>query len=205
MLIPALVLVCLYPQMEASMLERKEKLLANWEKNKTEYEESTTELIEIPEAVPSEKTFYLNDNFVNYVVEASYYQYASFLRNASGQDIYTDILDDYGWINDYYTIRESTPYYVEYDHQANEEASKLFSEESLVYDISSEEIANLLHGEEISEPRKTQLKASGLLGYLTIEYDNFGKISNIQMKLDDNVNYDNNVYRIAKDIMSHLQ
>ena len=39
-LIPALLLVCLYPQMEASMLERKEKLLANWEKNKIEYEES---------------------------------------------------------------------------------------------------------------------------------------------------------------------
>ena len=199
-LIPALLLVCLYPQMEASMLERKEKLLANWEKNKIEYEESISKPIEIPEVVPSEETYYLTDNFVNYVVEASYYQYASLLRNASGQDIYTDILDDYGWINDYYTIKESTPYYVEYDHQTNEEVSELLSEdETLFYDISSEELANLLHGEEISEPRGTQLKASGLLGYLTIEYDSFGKISNIHMNLDDSVTYDNNVYRIAKE------
>ena len=199
-LIPALVLVSLYPQMEKAMLDKKEKFLINWEKNKEEYE---TEISRIEEEIPEEVTqpvFYLQDNFVNYVVETSYYQHALLLNKSLGRDVFTDVLDTYGWIDDYYDVTGSTPYYVEYIPENIGDAAEIETTADTMWGgVNPEEAAKLLNGEEISEPRKTQLISEGFLGYLIIEYDNYGKISNIRISVDDSVIYDNNIYSFAKE------
>ena len=156
-LIPALVLVSLYPRMEKAMLDKKEKFLINWEKNKEEYE---TEVSILEEELPEEvarQVFYLQDNFVNYVVETSYYQHALLMKKSLGRDVFTDVLDTYGWINDYYDVTGSTPYYVEYIPENMGDTAEIETTADTMWGgIDPEEAAKLLNGEEISEPRETK-------------------------------------------------
>ena len=138
-LIPALILICLYPQMERSMLDKKAQWLSEWEERKETYEqeqeerkklseiliqedmaasvEIATDVEQIADSPTPEKLYYLQESFINYAIESGYYQYAMFLQDATKQDVFTEVLDHYGWINDYYTFTDATPYYVEYTHQ----------------------------------------------------------------------------------------
>ena len=247
-LIPALILVCLYPKMETAMLDKEAQWKQEWEQYKEEYEkslepqpevteaeeieaeeavdtaevvgitegvqgmvatESVENAIEVPAEEPAqEKTFYLQDNFVNYIVEASYYQYAMLLQDATGQEVFTDVLEEYGWVNDYYELTTSTPFYAEYIHQnENEtETEKNAYVAAAWEDLSEEELMKLLNGEHIdNEVRQTQLRSYGLLGYLTIEFDSFGKLSNIRLNADEQVIYSSDVYPRAKESISQYE
>lgn len=109
-LVPAIVLIALYPQMENAMLDKKNQWLSDWETRKEIYEqELEKQLGESVEEV-SEPTYYLRDDFVNYAIEASYYQYAVLKQQKTGEESYINVLDQYGWINDYYEFIEKTPY-----------------------------------------------------------------------------------------------
>ncbi len=237
-LIPALVLTCLYPQMETAMLDKEKQWLNDWEERKAEYEEAmnlsedskpveqpeiqeqpeaqveletqeTVQVIpqigadtpvpEMPEEVPAQERFYLQDDFVNYAVEASYYQYAMLLQEAQGAEVYTEVLEEHGWINDFYELTESTPYYAEYiQHRLNGEENVYTSSAESSKNVTEEDMAALLNGEIKEEARKTQLKAEGLLGYLTMEFDSYGKLSDIRMHVEDNVEYNSEVYQRAQ-------
>ena len=70
-----------------------------------------------PMDAPVEEWFYLQDEFVNYAIEASYYQHAMLLQDATGEQSFTEVLDTYGWINDYYDFTEWVPYYVRYTYE----------------------------------------------------------------------------------------
>ena len=188
-LIPALILVCLYPAMESAMLDKKEQWYTEWELQKEEYEleratriadaempeqEETKEIEEEPEveenvqivqlvdtaeaateeitvdadvsaAEAEQETFYLQDNFVNYAMEACYYQYAMLLQDVTGQEVFTGVLEDYGWINDYYEFTETTPYYVEYVHPSEDGLDVTYSTavEEIWADLSQEEAIKL--------------------------------------------------------------
>ena len=208
-LIPALVLVCLYPTMEKAMLDKKEQWLSEWEQRKEEYLLESTEVSyaetvsepteELTEEVWVEDTFYLQDNFVNYAVEASYYQYAMLLQDATGEEVFTDVLENYGWVNDFYEMTENTQWYVEYVmHQRDENSGAELYTAGEWSDLSEEEMQSLLAGNSLETEREEELKASGFLGYLTIEYDSFGKLSNIRIRVDENVVYNDQVYQRAK-------
>ncbi|MBQ8856693.1 MAG: HAMP domain-containing histidine kinase [Lachnospiraceae bacterium] len=243
-LIPAMVLVCLYPQMETAMLDKEAQWKQDWEQQKEEYEksrepqpevteeealetaegvqvmvptESVESTIEVPAettieaadvAASSDVTYYLADEFVNYVVETSYYQYAMLLQDATGQEVFTDVLEEYGWVNDYYELTTSTPFYAEYVHQSeNETDSEKNAYVAAVWeDLSEEEVLTLLNGGYIDNAvRQSQLKSYGLLGYLTIEFDSFGKLSNIRLNTDDQMVYNSDVYPKAKDSISQYE
>ena len=208
-LIPALVLVCLYPTMEKAMLDKKEQWLSEWEQRKEEYLLESTEVSyaetvsepteELTEEVWVEDTFYLQDNFVNYAVEASYYQYAMLLQDATGEEVFTDVLENYGWVNDFYEMTENTQWYVEYVmHQRDENSGAELYTAGEWSNLSEEEMQSLLAGNSLETEREEELKASGFLGYLTIEYDSFGKLSNIRIRVDENVVYNDQVYQRAK-------
>ena len=138
-LIPALVLTCLYPQMERAMLDKKEQRLTEWEERKAEYEKEREESIKLSETpatdeateivaaepmdAPVEEWFYLQDEFVNYAIEASYFQHAMLLQEATGFQSYTEVLDQHGWINDFYEFTAVTPYYVKYIHEDEDGAA----------------------------------------------------------------------------------
>ncbi len=216
-LIPALVLTCLYPQMERAMLDKKDQWLSEWEEHKAEYEEvmkisEEPETVEEPELVeepindvPAQERFYLQDNFVNYAIEASYYQYAMSLQDAQGAEVFIDVLEDNGWINDFYALTEETPYYAEYTRVINggENVSACYAKGKK--NVSDADMLALLNGEMCEEARKSQLKAEGLLGYLVMEFDSYGKLSNIRMHAEENMVYGDRIYERAKESISQYE
>ena len=224
-LIPALVLTCLYPQMERAMLDKKEQRLTEWEERKAEYEEAMKPLEEPEAETPAEETtitenvqtesvavdtgpqeaFYLQDSFVNYAVEASYYEYAMFLQNAEGAEVFTDVLEVHGWINDYYTFTGNTPYYTEYTEMVDGAPNVSSSYANNGKNVTDADMLALLNGEQQEEARKTQLKSEGLLGYLVMEFDSYGKLSNIRLHAEDNVIYDDQIYGRARESIAQYE
>lgn len=236
-LIPALILVCLYPQMEKAMIERRTQWQKDWETLKEELDqqettEETTEETSNYEMVAEEEIadYYLNDNFVNYAVEASYYQYAKLLQEVEQREIYTDVLEYYGWINDYYDLMNGSASFAEYSYlpktekeqtaetdnrtetaetaETPETADEWFHAESMAGrtdEIQTEEAKLLLNDQRLDEEREEDLRDRGLLGYLILEYDNYGKLSNANLQLEDGVMYNAQPYRLAKASIEQYQ
>lgn len=223
-LIPALVLTCLYPQMERAMLDKKEQWHQEWEERKEAYEKEQKETaieVELMEsdidedvAVSTEesaedlsvaKEFYLHDDFINYAIESSYYQYAMLLQGATGTESFTDVLDAYGWINDFYEFTEGTPYYARYTHRVEgEEPGILEMTEPPKYS-SAEEMEKLFSGESLDEIRETQMIGEGYLGYLSLIYDSYGKLADIRLNVDERVDYEKRIYQRAKDSIAQYE
>ena len=220
-LVPALVLTCLYPQMERAMLDKKEQRLAEWEERKEQYEREreentkrsetlvTEEITEIVAAeqmdVPAQERFYLQDEFVNYAIEASYYQHAMLLQEATGFQSYTEVLDQHGWINDFYEFTAVTPYYAKYIHEDGDGAANEWIMSESPKHSSEDEMEMLFLGEFVGEARETQMKSDGYLGYLMLKYDSYGKLSDIRMNVEDNVVYDNELYQRAKESIEQYE
>lgn len=223
-LLPALLLVCLYPRMEQAMIDRRDQWYQEREelKKKQEAEEAANAVQHTEETSPK---YYLRDNFVNYAVEAGYYQYAMLLQKATGVEVSTSVLEEYGWVDDYYEMTQFTPYYAEYRIQGNqttatpveeqpdasEEAgstaaeggSKFTASENFL--LSEEEAEALFTSSSLSPERTQELKDAGLLGYLTMEFDAFGKLSNIRMHTGEELTYESDVYGRAKNSISQYQ
>lgn len=101
--IPAIILVSLYPKMEKEMLERKEYNEKLWQEEQREIFGE-----EHPEWV-------IESNFVNYAVEASYYIYARMLsENSTESKDFFGVLNEYGWDSDYQDIYYNTNFKATY-------------------------------------------------------------------------------------------
>lgn len=251
-LLPALLLVCLYPKMEEAAYAKKDQWDQEWEERQKEYEEQyagnkVEKTVEIPEDeevsetteavdgaeitenaaetenmsatenaaatenkeltdTPSESEtsdvsdtedtsaeYFIQDNFVNYAVEACYYEYAMMLQDALGAEVYTSVLEEYGWINDYYELSASTPYYVQYRHDPENIYENTNQEK-----ISRGEIEMLLGKKTLGDMRNTQLWGDGFLGFFYLEFDAYGKISDIRMEVAKGVEYNSRLYERAK-------
>ena len=107
-LIPAIVLVALYPRMgQVYNNQIKEIEAADEAANQAAREEA---------AINNMAAYGLSSNFVNYAMEASYYLYGQMLQEARKTAVDFSMLDYYGWINDYYTLASDCEYYVEYNY-----------------------------------------------------------------------------------------
>ena len=206
-LIPALILVCLYPTMEKAMLDQREKELAWWTQMKEELErEKEIQGNKAAEETPEEDQQYqLAGNFVNYLVEANYYQYAQLLQEEQQKEVDISVLEYYGWINDYFDLIAETPYYAEYGKQTETAAAKtetadpqVLSMQSNGFPLSEENIKHIMNGEALTEPEKSLLKNQGYLGYVYMEYDSYGRLKNIWITAEDSLEYEKDAYRIAQ-------
>ena len=125
-LIPAFLLVALYPRMEKLMLEKQENIekvsvevsSAGAEGNITYtetvlFEEPGTLDLNTYEWMPM-NDYILSYNFVNYVAESSFYLYGQLLQEAEGREVNFEILDAFGWINDFYSVSKENYYYAVY-------------------------------------------------------------------------------------------
>ena len=206
-LLPALLLVCLYPQMETAMLDKKQQWEKEWEEMREVQEVPVDEAASMAtESVMSdETTYYLQDEFIHYAIESSYYQYAMMLQDVTGEEVFTDVLDQHGWINDYYEMMDTIPSYAQYQH-SEMQMTEDGTEEVLIpctmknekFFLDEEDGVKILAGEELVTIRESQLRASGFLGYLVVEYDAYGKLSNIKIHAEDNVVYNKEIYPLAK-------
>ena len=151
-LIPALILTALYPRMEEQYYEKKEK-----------YSNVTEEHVK-------DWYFELQNNFVNYAVEATYYLYAEMLQEMYPEtEVRINAMDEYEWYSDYNQIDAETSYYVEYHSEDKTDVST----------NTEEDLKGLL--EEQNEEIQQKLRNEGYMAYLSMEFDAFGKVKNIEL------------------------
>ena len=151
--LPSLFLVSLYPDMSEIAKEKVEEF------------EQMQENLQEPE------DFWIQNNYINYAVEASYYLYGRILQENMHQNVCFDVLEHYGWINDYYYFADCADYYVEF--AAGEELVRMHKKRNL-----NANYTGLLEDETYHEAFN-YLYANGMVAYLILEYDGFGNISNV--------------------------
>lgn len=176
-LIPALVLVAMYPMMERAMKEY--------------YDQRTEELDESRK----NETYYemeLEGSFVNYAMEASYYLYGRLYQERHNQYVDFGALEEYGWINDYYVVQDSTEFYAEYDD------GEVFCQNT---DNSS--VKKLL--KDPNEDIVDELYENGMMGYLTISFDKYGNIDDITFDGVSGLLYNDRLYQEAMDSVNQYE
>lgn len=92
-LIPALMVTCLYPRTGVAMEKLREKYMESY----AEYADTLSE-------------WCVERSMVNYAVEAAYYMYGFLYQEYEGQAVDFSVLDRYGWDSDYHTVTSSCEY-----------------------------------------------------------------------------------------------
>ena len=102
-LIPAFLLVSLYPRVRKVMDEEKARI----EKLNQELEEKYGD-------DSWDTRWHLSDNFVNYAMESTFYLYSTMFseerKETGGQPLDLQIFEEYGWLNDYHTFRDNADF-----------------------------------------------------------------------------------------------
>ncbi len=143
-MIPALLLVSLYPRMENAMLEKREE----YSKIQEEIEADRTEWV-------------VEENFINYAMESGYYLYANLLEKASGSGVENQIFKDYGWESDYFYAAENMTFKATYIPEAAAEPFVKQNAEQL-----DEQVAKLVlefdtYGKLVTADMKGQIEIDG--------------------------------------------
>ena len=99
-LIPAFLITSLYPQISSAMKKSNEESFK-------EYQE---------EYGRSGPIWDVDSQFLNYAMEASYYIYGGLLEEVNGVKVNYEVLDEYGWLEDYYYVIEEFAYQAKYTH-----------------------------------------------------------------------------------------
>lgn len=155
-LLPATILVALYPRMEQVYLQQKSELGAVESNTDNSWTDVHLEV---------------HSEYVNYVVEASYYIYGQMLQDEQGEPVDFSVLNEYGWINDYFEITEDSDYFARYTREigTHEESNSSYS-----LDLLLNQDDNLFAESVIKEMAK-----NSYLGYIILKFDEYGNISNV--------------------------
>ena len=201
--LPASLLVCLYPRMEGLMLEKQEQLRENIS-NSVEEEEELFQQEEL------DLNIYIHQNTLNYIIESSYYLYARLLQEAKEEEVLFDVLDQYGWINDYYTLNQQAFYYAVYEDGKKEytdsnglELQINIDNKTAMYDESN--LSVLLKTETLNEQMPDIMTDNSMAATFMVEFDAYGMISNIEFMSNDKVKYDHNLYAKARSSVKQYQ
>ncbi len=146
--LPAVCLVSLYPMM-SDLAEKKIQ----------EFKEKQENVIN--------DEYLLESQYFNYAVESSYCLYGRILEEITGQRVFFGVLEEYGWINDYYEFISSNHYYVEYG-----------SGENVWTERNAEDYSAFLDIEKSSEAIE-KYKSQGMIAYFVLEYDSYGKVTRV--------------------------
>ena len=109
-LVPAFLLTALYPSIATAV-----------QKEEAEYQKLFEE--------DTEFSWGLQDNFVNYAMEASYHIYGEMLMEAGDSSVKFAALDYWGWTNDYYYLDEQVRYQATYQRENETTRTANFAEE----------------------------------------------------------------------------
>ena len=201
-LIPAIVLVALYPRMgQVYNNQIKEIKAADEAANQAVLEEA---------AINNRAAYGLSSNFVNYAMEASYYLYGQMLQEARKTAVNFSMLDYYGWINDYYTLASDCEYYVEYNYIPEDGTPGRMIEKK----ESKHNLGAVFLEDQYAEKKalRNKLDSQGYLGYVILEFDEYGNLSDIRQEHFGEMSSNNNLYSKAKEsieqqflLMPHYQ
>lgn len=152
-------------------------------------------------ALEQDAEYELGNSFVNYAIEASYYLYGQMLQDVRETAVDFSVLDHYGWINDYYTLAEECDYYTEYqsiDGLESETTGRRQSE----YNLSA---LFLERGHIERNDVESLLEEDGYLGYLLLQFDEYGNISDVRFNSFGNIINYGNLYQHAKESIDQYE
>lgn len=194
-LIPTIILVALYPKMEQAVLQY-------WGEEKEESEGDLSD------------QWKLQNNCINYLVEASYYIYGQMYQELTDTEVDFSVLDTYGWINDYYRVNEQTDYYAELNlvQKASEDTEALEHTSSstetavqtntAVKTNTERELVPFIDYETAAVP--PSYEEGGMKGYISLRYDAYGNLADIRYVFIDEVDISGiNFYERAKESIDH--
>ena len=184
-LIPAILLVCLYPRMEKLMLEKQEGY-------KEDLASNATEVVQQNHYYQNYAGISVRQDMVNYAVEAAYYLYGRLLQEARGKAVDFEVLDTHGWINDYYTVSGESLYYVDYENAGESDFDSNITDIQLVKEIETQMFS--INKEDIQR----YAQEYGIVCSLFMEFDEYGMISNIEFVGANGVEYQENLYEVAR-------
>lgn len=142
-LLPAFLLTSLYPTIGDAMQKKAAKYDKLNHQLREEYEN------EEKEEPIKEWTF--KNQFVNYVMETSYYLYGRCIEEAYGTKVDYTVFNAYQWMDDYEKVQDETRYYAKYHA-----------------------------GDQLIERKNADVLAeSDTLGYLTLTFDSYGYLSEV--------------------------
>ena len=148
-LIPAFFLASLYPRVGKVMEEEKARI----EKLNQELEEKYGD-------DSWDTTWHLEENFINYAMESSFYLYSTMVSEekteTGSEPLGFQIFEEYGWLNDYHTFRDNADFEATYRG---------------------------LNGEKRGSDTEN-LEDIGALGYLRMVFDSNGNLESIQLDGD---------------------
>lgn len=154
------------------------------------------------EIVSEDAEYELSSNFVNYAVEASYYLYGQILQDTRKTAINFSVLDYYGWINDYYTLADLCDLYVEYQDYTKQATNEMAGRSQSDYDLS----ALFLEKQHVGRVSvEEQLRTAGKLGYLILQFDEYGNISDVRFNSFGNIISYGSLYQHAKESISQYE
>ncbi len=188
-ILPALLLVSLYPRMEKVMLHMQEEYTNQVMNNSKPEIESTNGMT-------------IETNMVNYALEASYYLYGQLLQEARQAEVNFGVLDRFGWIDDYYRLSEECHYLGVYTDEKGVTYESSNAGENQFQ--SMRDLMNELISAGNAQESLTVLE-SEMVAALIMEFDNYGMITNISLVSQDGVQYHSSVYTEAKESIAKYQ
>ncbi len=148
---------------------------------------------------PADAEYELSSQFVNYAMEAGYYLYGQMLQDTRKTEVDISVLDQYGWINDYFTLADQCEFYAEYEATVITKDS--MEAETLSRKKTDNTLPSLLYekGHSVRTVTERNLAANGYLGYLAICFDEYGNIDDIRFVNFGNIVSNGSLYQNAKE------
>ena len=172
--IPAIILVALYPQMEITLQEYKKS-----------YELQRQEELERFEA--SEYKWELSSGFVHMATETAYSFYAKLLNQTIGETVDSSVLEAYGWLEDAETIKDATTYYA------------VYNKENVPYTLtnSGADLSEFMNLNDEERWEQLEQISSDAAGYMLLSFDSVGNINSVHVSMDDGILYEKDYYSLV--------
>ena len=189
----AVIMVAFYPRMEKLVQEKRatyrEEMLehSNAGSMNSEDGEESLGISGNPEA------FSLQPNSINYAVESCYYLYGRILQEAKEKPVAFDVLDAYGWINDFYTVNQECYYFVQYEGEHGNFTDNNITIESNLLDSS------LVEADTLKSKIDELAEAHNIMGAFLLEFDEYGRISKVEFAGAGDITCDQNLYAKARE------
>lgn len=190
----AAVTVAFYPRMEKLVMEKQEAYrgemleYSNGDMTDSGDEDVYTWPAGNPEA------FSLQPNTINYIVESCYYLYGRMLQDAKGSAVAFEVLDAYGWPNDFYTLNQESYYYALYNGQYGTHTDTNITAENDLPQYSS-----LIDSTTLKKRINELANEQHIMGAFLLEFDEYGRISNVEFVGATNIKCDQNLYAQARE------
>lgn len=195
-ILAAVVMVAFYPRMEKLVQEKqatyREEMLeySNAGALHTEVGENGMDISGNPEA------FSILPNAINYAVESSYYLYGRILQEAKGSAVAFDVLDAYGWINDYYTVNQESYYFVQYEGEYGNYTDTNITPETEVFEHKN---SSLVDSGILKSKINELANEHNIMGAFLLEFDEYGRINKVEFVGAGDITCDQNLYAKARE------